>query len=106
MSSWITRRALGGLILGCAAISTARADETLPTPAGKPILTISGRITKANADNIASFDRAMLEALDQAGFQTTTPWYTGSVRFDGVRMNRLVQAVGATGRSVTAIAMT
>jgi hypothetical protein len=47
----------------------------------------------------------MLEALGMDGFDTGTPWYSGTVRFDGVRMQRLMQAVGASGESVMAVAL-
>lgn len=103
--SFVTRRALSGLVLGCVAASTARAAGALPTPVGKPILTISGRITRTNVGKTARFDRAMLESMEQKGFETTTPWYTGPVRFDGVKMARLLAAVGATGSSVTVAAL-
>jgi hypothetical protein len=103
--SLITRRAVSGLLLGSLAAPTVRAAGALSAPVNKPILTISGRITRTNVGETASFDRAMLESLEQEGFQTTTPWYTGLVRFDGVRMTRLLAAVGATGSSITAIAL-
>ena len=47
----------------------------------------------------------MLEALGMDSFETTTPWYNGAVRFEGVRMHRLLQTVGASGDSVTAVAL-
>lgn len=103
--SFVTRRALGGLVLACIAGSPARADDTLPTPAGKSILTISGQITKKNVGETARFDRTMLEGMKQDEFETTTPWYTGPVKFEGVRMSRLLDAVGAAGKSVTAVAL-
>lgn len=99
-----TRRNLAGLLLGMAA-SPAFAASLLPAPASKPILTVSGRITQTNTEDAASFDRAMLESLEQDGFETTTPWYTGPVKFEGVRMSRLMEAVGASGTSVTAVAL-
>jgi hypothetical protein len=105
MSFHITRRSLGGLLLGSTVASTTRAATTLAAPTGKSILTISGQITRENAGDTASFDRAMLEGLGQDGFQTTTPWFTGSVRFDGIRMTRLMQEVGASGSTVTAVAL-
>jgi hypothetical protein len=91
-------------------MSTARAADALAVPTGKPILTISGRITRTNTSgtpggDTASFDRAMLEGLGAYGFQTTTPWYTGPIRFDGIRMTRLMQEVGATGDNVLAVAL-
>ena len=103
--SCITRRSLSRLLLSVAAASTARVAAALPLPAGKPILTVSGSITRTNLGETATFDRAMLEDLGLVGFETTTPWYTGSVRFDGVRMTRLMDAVGATGISVRAVAL-
>lgn len=103
--SCITRRTLGGLLAGLVAGSAARATGALPSPAGKPILTISGRITRTNEGESAIFDRPMLEGLEQAGFQTTTPWYNGPVRFEGVKMTSLMDAVGATGSTIMAVAL-
>lgn len=97
MGGDITRRRVGMLALAA-----------LPAPAwaaGPPvsILTVSGQITVQGGN--ARFDRDMLESLGTEGFQTQTPWYDKPVRFDGVRMSRLMQAVGATGSTVTAIAL-
>jgi hypothetical protein len=78
---------------------------SLPTPTERIILTISGKITESNKDGAALFDRPMLEALGMTGFETTTPWYDRPVRFDGVRMERLMQAVGASGGQVLAYAL-
>jgi len=47
----------------------------------------------------------MLEALGMETFSTTTPWYDGPVKFEGVRMSRLLDTVGATGTTVTAMAL-
>lgn len=112
MRPCVTRRFLGRIALGGAAAavavaapSAARAAEALPAPSGKPILTVSGKIANPNAGDAASFDRDMLERLGMEGFQTTTPWYNGPVRFEGIRMTRLLEAVGAAGTSITAIAL-
>ena len=77
----------------------------LITPTGKEILTVTGKIANTNKGDAAVFDRAMLEALGMDGFETTTPWYNRPVRFDGVRMQHLMQVVGASGTSVTAVAL-
>ncbi|GAC1341904.1 MAG: oxidoreductase [Acetobacteraceae bacterium] len=68
-------------------------------------MTISGAIAAPGGVESLSFDMAQLESLGVEGFETMTPWYTGVVRFDGVRMTRLMQAVGAAGTSVTAVAL-
>ncbi len=93
--------------LACAAIvagSTAKADE-LPVPAGKPILTISGDIAQKNVGDTAQFDRAMLEKLGLVTIETTTPWYQGPMKFEGVPMDKLMADVGAKGQRVVAYAL-
>ena len=100
------RMATGALASATALVFSQRAGATsLPQPSGRPILTIDGRIANSNGDGIARFDRSMLEALGTSGFETTTPWYSGPVRFDGVRMDRLLEAVGASGDRVVAYAL-
>ncbi len=105
MSRSLGRRAFGGMLLSCASLASARAADALAKPTEKPILSIAGKIERTNEGGSAIFDRAMLEQLGPDGFQTSTPWYAGSVRFDGLRMARLMQAVGATGSIVTAVAL-
>src|SRR3954471_23288332 len=90
MKNAISRRGFGKFlfeaaagIAGGAAFRHAEA-ASLPQPAEKPILTITGRIAVTNKDDTAQFDRLMLEALGMSGFETTTPWYNGPVRFEGV----------------------
>lgn len=104
MERHLTRRTLGALALSAGAASIARAESLAP-PGGKPILTVSGRIGAFNKADTAEFDRDMLEALGTHTVVTTTPWHSGPVRFEGVRMDRLMQAVEATGDSVTAVAL-
>lgn len=97
------RAAAGGI--GLAALGRQAGAASLPQPTEKPILAVSGKISVANRDGAAQFDRPMLEALGTSGFETATPWYDGPVRFDGVRMDRLMQAVGASGDRVLAYAL-
>ena len=74
-------------------------------PTGKPILTISGDISEKNAGDTAQFDRAMLEKLGLVTIETTTPWYQGSMKFEGVPMDKLMADVGAKGQRVVAYAL-
>ena len=96
-----------GFLFGLAISLTASlaAAGTLPQPTDKPILTISGAIANTNKENTAQFDRAMLEALGVETIETTTPWYDGPVKFEGVRLDKLMQHVGATGDLVLAVAL-
>lgn len=79
--------------------------ETLAAPTGEPILIVSGKIASTNVDDTAQFDRAMLEALGTVSLQTRTPWREGISTFEGVRLETLMKTVGASGESVTAIAL-
>jgi hypothetical protein len=71
--------------------------------AAKPILTISGKIGRA--DGTSQWDREGLEKLGLASFETTTPWHNGKVRFEGVPLKVLMKEVGASGSSVQALAL-
>ena len=103
----LTRRSftlLGAGLASAALINPARAAG-LGSPTEKRILTISGRIADTNDDGAAVFDRPMLEALGTTSIETKTPWYEGVINFEGVRMDTLMRHVGATGESVTAMAL-
>ena len=80
-------------------------SQELQPPTGEVILTIEGKIRQTNADGKAQFDRAMLEKLGMTTVTTTTPWFTGSVEFEGVLLKTVMEYVGAEGNEVTAIAL-
>ena len=79
--------------------------QALEQPAGKPILVISGAIKETNGDQVAKFDRDMLEKLGMVKIETKTPWYDGQVSFEGVPLDKLMAEVGATGHTVQALAL-
>jgi hypothetical protein len=95
---------LGALMAALAAHGVPHA-QTLPTPREKPVLTISGEIATTNQGDTAQFDRGMLEDLGMVSVKTTTPWHNGIVNFEGVRLDKLMNHVGAKGRTVVAIAL-
>ena len=99
------RLAAGLLVLVTLAGMPAGAAETLPTPKGAVILTVSGKISATNAQGRADFDRAMLEGLGKATIKTSTPWTEGAPTFEGVPLARLLEAVGATGTTLRAVAL-
>lgn len=102
----IKKHLLGAFValIGLAGAQTAGA-EPLPSPAEKSILTLSGKISETNKDGVAQFDRPMLEALGLETVETSTPWYEGTVKFEGVSLNKLMKRVGATGQSVSVVAL-
>ncbi|MBN9886945.1 oxidoreductase [Salipiger abyssi] len=77
----------------------------LPAPAGPPLLTVTGQITRTNDGDSARFDRAMLEAMTQTSFTTRTIWTDGEQRFTGVALHDLLAALGATGSTIRATAI-
>lgn len=104
MNRPLSRRSFSALFAAQLATQSALASG-LTTPQEKPVLTISGRIGLRNDEDVARFDRPMLEALGTRGFVTNTPWYKGPTRFDGVPMRTLLRAVEASGESIVAIAL-
>ena len=107
MTADVPRRTLLAGSLGAMGAAHARSARggALSPPAGTTILTVAGAIANTNGGDAATFDRPMLEALGLDGFRTMTPWYNRPVRFEGVRMRRLMQAVGAFGTDVVAFAL-
>lgn len=97
---------LGAMVAGIGpATAQPMAGGSLAEPTGRVILAVSGKISVTNDGDSAKFDRAMLEELGMVSFTTATPWYDGTVTFEGVPMARLLQRLGAQGETVQAIAL-
>ena len=79
--------------------------NSLQEPRASPILTISGKIRVTNKGQAALFDRTMLEALGLKTIETTTPWFKGRVKFEGVPLSKLMETVGAAGDKIIATAV-
>ncbi|WP_246179814.1 molybdopterin-dependent oxidoreductase [Microvirga thermotolerans] len=94
--------ALAGLL---ALAAGAAAADPLPSPSERPILTISGKIENTNRNGEAQFDRPMLEALGLVTVETSTPWYSGAVKFEGVSLDKLMKLVGASGDRAVVVAL-
>ena len=92
-------------VLFCVMVLPNAFAEKLPAPTGKPVLTISGLIGNTNAGDSAVFDLAGLEKLGMETIVTTTPWYSGKVRFEGVSLSKLMDLVGARGKTAKVIAL-
>ncbi len=92
------------ILLSLSGWTGIRASE-LPKPASKVLLTITGNISRFNKDDSVELDLAMLEQFDQVSFVTETPWTDGPTRFTGVRINQLLEFVGARSNSFRASAL-
>ena len=79
--------------------------HALQAPQGKVLLSISGQITQTNAAGRADFDMAMLAALPQHTFTTSTPWFAGPKKFTGPLLRDVLAAVGAQGKTLNAAAL-
>lgn len=104
-------RGMKRLLLGALVALTACVGATLteaaplPAPKGRPILTVSGNISVTNKGDTAEFDRDMLESLGVVSFQTETPWYPTAVKFEGVSMAKLMDLLGAKGKTLSVVAL-
>ena len=91
------------LLAGCAfallSITTALAAP-LGEPAGETVLTITGDIANTNGDGVATFDKAMLEALERRSATMETPWTEGKVAFEGPLLKAILDAAGAQGKTL------
>jgi hypothetical protein len=92
------------VVLGAVAMAGPSIAQTAE-PADKPILVISGKITSTNPEGTVTFTREALEALGTVSFETQTPWYKQSTKFEGVPLDKLMKAVGANGERLVAVAL-
>ena len=92
-------------LLAASALLLARPSQALEAPQGKVFLTLSGNIEFKNVGEQADFDMAMLAALPQHSFTTQTPWYKGKKKFSGPLLRDVLDAAGARGTSLKAVAL-
>jgi hypothetical protein len=88
----LSRLAAG--IVAAALFAPAAFAQSLGSPSGDILLTVSGEIAVTNRDGTAVFDRAMLEALPVVEFTTTTTWTDGPQTFTGVGLHDLMETLG------------
>lgn len=86
-------------------LSLATTADALDAAKGRPILVVSGNVANTNDKAGAVFDRDMLEKLGTISFKTKTPWFDGPVEFEGVPMKAVMEAAGAEGREIVAVAL-
>lgn len=106
--SWMTHRTKNALLVGAllsALTALAPAAWALDAPKGKVVLTVKGKIGVINRGNTAQFDLAMLEALPQKTFTTSTPWEKAPVKFSGPLLRDVLAAVKAHGGTLKAVAL-
>lgn len=92
-------------LLGVTALLLSGTSHALEAPKGKVILSITGNVKFKNADDRADFDMAMLAALPQQSFTTSTPWYKEKKKFTGPLLRDVLDAAGARGNTIKASAL-
>lgn len=92
-------------ILAAAFLARAVPAQTLDTPSGEIVLTITGDIGLTNAEGSAVFDRAMLEAMGPVEFTTKTTWTDGPQVFTGVLLLDLLALLGVADGTLRATAI-
>lgn len=92
------------VVATCLATGVAYA-EPLQKPAKRVLLEVSGAIKEHNKGDMAEFDLPMLEKLGGAKLTTSTAWTDGTPTFEGVQISKLMERVGATGKTVVAVAL-
>ena len=91
-------------MLVCLTTFGANADD-IPQPTGEPILTVTGALSNTNSDGIAIIDLEMLKNLPHSEFSTSTLWTDEVNTFAGVSLVDLVEFLGVTGTTFSAIAI-
>lgn len=108
MNTARTRRwGLGLIVVGLLGPLGWVSAQALEQPKGKPVLTVGGAIAATNRGGKAVFDMAMLEALPQTTFTTSTPWDDRPIRFSGPLLRDVLAAVqaGAQANGLKATAL-
>lgn len=77
----------------------------LRQPVGDVVLRITGAIANANSGDAAVFDMKMLGEMPPTAFTTSTIWTDGETSFVGVELDDLLNAVGASGSRIIAVAL-
>lgn len=98
------RQTVISLLLAAVWVPFAQAQD-LPKPTGEVILSISGKISRTNAEGRADFDRDMLAKLGFVEIKTSHSWADKATVFEGVPAARLLDAVGVTGDRIKAVAI-
>lgn len=102
---WCSLRVWFGALATVLACLLAYPALALQPPTGKVVLTITGKLAEKNSPRGAEFDMAMLEALPQKTFTTSTPWDRLPVRFSGPLLRDVLAAAKAQGAALHAIAV-
>lgn len=79
--------------------------QGIAAPKGEVILSVTGKVKTTNQAGRADFDRDMLVALGVRQTKTRHSWADGVTTFEGVSLADVLDAVGAQGTKIRAVAI-
>jgi hypothetical protein len=90
------------LVLAATAICALMLTAIVSHAQEAVVLTIDGQI---NGGVARDFSIGQLESLGMTTIETSTPWHDGKVGFEGVPLRRLMEYVGASGKTAAVLAL-
>ena len=88
-------------------VATLKAGQDVPVPTGKPVFTMTGKISVTNRGGTLVFDQATVEKLGLVQAKLYEPWTKQDLEFRGVWLRDLVALAGpsaeATKLHITAL---
>ncbi|MEU4244082.1 molybdopterin-dependent oxidoreductase [Actinoplanes sp. NPDC026619] len=88
-------------------VATLKPGQTVPTPAGKALFTMTGKISTSNKGADLVFDQSTVEDLGLVQVKLYEPWTKADMEFRGVWLKDLVAVAGvpadATRLHITAL---
>jgi hypothetical protein len=93
------------MVLGMVLLAAASQGVLAADPPEKIVLTVVGKLSKPSEQDKKTFTMAQLEQLPQVTFTTSTPWYPKPVTMTGPLLRTVLEAAGAHGSKLTAVAL-
>ncbi|WP_286238633.1 oxidoreductase [Neptuniibacter halophilus] len=93
------------ILLAVLVLSPALQADTLPSPEGKTILTLSGNIRHTQDGSHAMFDLSQLQQLESQTFNLHTRWTDRSHEYYGPLLTAILEKVGAQGDTLVLTAL-
>ena len=104
----LIRKAIGSLAWAASILMLAAVPalaQPLAKPADRAFLEVTGKVKVTNDGDKAVFDLALLESIGKVKIKTSTAWTEGTPEFEGVNLKTLFDRLGASGETVTAVAL-
>lgn len=81
--------------------ASLKPGDTVPAPAGDPVLTVDGNISQKNSDTGLQFDLPTLESLGLVEYKVDDPFAKKNIAYTGVLISKILEVAGAAEDSET-----